>query len=66
MRRTTTAQRRVMETDGIQLLGYDERNRPVVQGETGIPKQIRVWALLASGDPADVTGRVTPPVEPTS
>ncbi len=52
-------QRRVLNTKGVTLLGVDEKGRPVVEAQLGIPNQLRRWALLRSGDPADVTGEIT-------
>lgn len=57
----STAQARVLNTEGVTLLGYDEAGRPVAQGESGIPKQTRTWALLRNGDPTDIQGEVTTP-----
>lgn len=54
-------QRRVLSTPGVNYLGRDEKNRPVVSAMTGIPQQYRTWAVLKNGDPTDVTGQVTPP-----
>jgi hypothetical protein len=56
----SAAQRRVIHTGGIDLVGVDEAGRPVVSGDVGIPQQRRTWAVLQSGDPADVKGKVTP------
>lgn len=54
----SAAQRRVLMTDGVEMLGWDEKGRPVVRAESGIPKQMRTWAILRNGDPADITGEV--------
>ena len=51
-------QRRVIDTDGITLIGFDDRSRPVVEGAIGIPKQVRRWAIKRDGDPTDITGDV--------
>lgn len=57
-------QRRVLANSRVRFLGTDEKGRPVVEGEFGIPQQTRRWALLRSGDPADIVGKVTPPTDP--
>ena len=55
----TPAQKRVLNTPGVHYLGRDEKGRPVVEQMAGIPQQLRRWALLKTGEPADVTGEVT-------
>jgi hypothetical protein len=57
----TPQQRRVVDTPGVRYLGRDEKGRPVVEGLSGIPQQMRRWALARSGDPLDIRGTVTPP-----
>lgn len=57
--KTTPAQRRVITTEGVHLIGWDEKSRPVVEGMFGIPNQLRRWAILRNGDPTDVTGEVS-------
>lgn len=52
-------QRRVLATEGLTYLGTDARERPVVEGLVGIPQQARTWAVLRSGDPADVVQPVS-------
>lgn len=59
MSNLSAQQRRVINMPGVALLGQDEKGRPVVQQMSGIPQQLRTWAILRSGDPTDVTGRVT-------
>lgn len=54
----SAAQRRILMNREVEFLGWDENNRPVVQGEFGIPRQMRTWALLRNGDPADIKGEV--------
>lgn len=53
-------QRRVLETKGVTLLGHDEAGRPVVEAMTGIPQQLRRWAVKRDGDPIEIKGNVTP------
>ena len=53
---TTAQQRRVIFTPRISFLGWDENNRPVVEGMVGIPQQFQRWALTRKGDPAEVKG----------
>lgn len=60
MSRLSPAQRRVIETPGVTLEGYDASGRPVVTQMAGIPQQLRRWALLRSGDPTDVEEPVSP------
>jgi hypothetical protein len=62
MHKFTKQQRRVLDTPRVKLLGYDEAGKPVVEGLTGIPHQLRRWALKTDGDPLDITGKVTNPV----
>ena len=45
----------VLNTPGVRLVGIDAKNRPVVEKMAGIPHQLRRWAILRNGDPADVT-----------
>ncbi len=54
-------QRRVVEQS--TLVGFDARDRPVVEKLVGIPGQLRRWAVLRSGDPADITEPVDTPKE---
>lgn len=58
--RLTPQQRTVLETPGVQRIGTDARNRPVVRGAVGIPAQERTWSVLRSGDPTDVAEPVEP------
>jgi hypothetical protein len=48
-------QRLVLASPRVRLLGVDAKGRPVVEAPVGIPQQVRRWAVLRSGDPADVT-----------
>lgn len=58
---TTAQQRRVINSDGVTFLGWDENNRPVVQATSGIPRQKRPpMALTRAGDPVDIKGQVRP------
>lgn len=52
--RPSTQQRRVLDTEGVRLVGFDARQRPVVEALTGIPQSLRRWAVKRDGDPADV------------
>jgi hypothetical protein len=63
MNKLTKQQRRVLDTPRVKLLGYDEAGKPVVEGMTGIPHQLRRWALKADGDPLDITGKVSNPLD---
>jgi hypothetical protein len=54
----TAAVRRVLDTEGVTHVGWDENNRPVVEKMVGIPQQLRRWAVKRDGDPADIKGHV--------
>lgn len=56
-------QRRVLEHDTTTFLGWDENGRPCVEAMTGIPYRLQRWAVLRSGDPADIVGTITAPQE---
>lgn len=43
-----------------RILGIDSNQRPVVVASTGIPRQLRTWAILRNGDPTDVGKLVEP------
>ena len=60
----TRQQRLVLDQDRIQLVGIDAKNRPVVEYQHNDGKEDR-WALLQSGDPADIAEPVEPVAEPT-
>lgn len=51
----SAAQKRVIATPGVKLIGIDSKMRPIVQQMTGIPQQLREWAVLKNGEPTDVT-----------
>ena len=59
-RHLSTQQRRVLAVEGIKHLGWDEKNRPVVEALSGIPRTLRRWAVKRDGDPTDIVGKVTP------
>jgi len=52
------SQRRVLNTPGVNHIGWDERGRPVVTAMTCVPNQRRTWAVLRDGDPTNVSGEV--------
>lgn len=57
----TKAQQQVVNTEGVTLIGWDAKFRPVVEGPVGIPARTQRWALLKNGDPTDITpGSFTP------
>jgi hypothetical protein len=60
MRRLSLSQRQVLRLPDVSWVGTDARGRPVVEARVGIPQRLQRWALLRSGDPADVTEPVTP------
>lgn len=51
-------QRRVLATEGVRYVGVDAASRPVVEQESGIPRQLRRWAITRAGDPTDIRGEV--------
>lgn len=60
-------QRAIIGHPEVTLVGVDQRGRPVVEKASGIPAQIRRWAVTRGGDPVDVTEPVVPLVsEPTT
>jgi hypothetical protein len=63
MQRLSVQQRIVLDTKGVKLLGQDENGRPVVEQMAGIPHQLRRWAIKPDGDPADIKGTVTNPLD---
>jgi hypothetical protein len=63
MHKLTKQQRQVLDAPRVDFLGYDEAERPVVEGMFGIPHQLRRWAIKADGDPADIVGKVHNPLD---
>lgn len=55
----STAQRRIIDSEGVTLEGWDAKGRPVVSMMAGIPAQLRRWAVLKNGDPTDITEPIT-------
>lgn len=58
MAKLTAQQKRVVQTPGVSFLGWDEKDRPVVEGMFGIPQQLRRWAITRKGDQIEVTGYI--------
>lgn len=56
----TVQQTRVFHTPGVQHVGTDAKERPVVRGMVGIPAQLRYWSVLRNGNPTDVVDPITP------
>lgn len=65
---TTARQRRVMESDEVEVVGFDERARPVVRyrDRTNQLKTKQSWALTRDGEPTEIAGTVTPYQPPTA
>lgn len=53
----TKKQREVIEASNVTLIGFDERNRPVV--EVTIRRKIHRWAVLPDGQNVSVSGGIT-------
>lgn len=53
---TTAQQRRVIHSEGVVFLGWDENNRPVIEAKAGTWADVQRWALTRDGDPVPVKG----------
>lgn len=52
-------QMRVIGTEGVTLVGNDQRGRPVVEKD-GLWGRRKRWAVGRNGDPVEIYGTVTP------
>lgn len=61
----SAAQKRVLQPNPNHpyqcvLIGYDEKNRPVVEQKDRYNAKPHRWALSRTGEPLDVVGKVKP------
>jgi hypothetical protein len=55
------SQRRVIDTHGVTLVGFDDAGRPVVERKATWGENVERWSVTKTGEPVDVRGKVTKP-----